>query len=358
MTGEGDLDRAVATATDHLLKARDRGGLWSDFRTEAGHSDEWVSGFVACALAQTGDVDDPIAVTLETLLGRQRKNGGWSYNRSIPADCDSTAWVLMALSLFPGQRPSVMERGLRFLRSHQDAARGGFCTYCASDGIHKVIGAPRESAIDGWLHSQPCVTGVALQTTLLLGQPAHSRMVDAAAAYLVRERRASGTWPSYWWKGYAYTTYHSLKALCKAGRLNKESANVTVRHLLVSQRPDGGWSDGGEDSEVFATAFCLLSLLLFPELGVLKAAASGMSWLMERQDANGAWPTSPILRIPAPMESKPEGMTADSWRVMQRGTGKIVTDWAAVYTSAAALWALSSYRRLYGNKNTSRWSDQ
>jgi squalene cyclase len=342
------LDRAITSATKFILGNRGADALWSDFRTEAGRSDEWVSGYVIHALAQAGIPEPDLLPTIDGLIARQRKNGGWAYNGSIPADADSTGWVLMALSAAPRDKPSLVSRGIRFLKQHQDSSSGGFCTYSPRDGIERVIGAPQESTMEGWLHPQPCVTALVLTSLVVSGQASQGRLVQSGAGYLFRQRNQSGKWPSYWWKGHAYSTYLSMRALWPALRLSRETARDTIRRLIAEQSADGGWNDsGGDSSEVFATSFSMLSLLLFPEFGTLDSAAKAAAWLLEQQDAAGQWSSAPILRVPAPMADKPDGMSAEAWRVMQRGTGVTVADQNAIYTSAAATWALGVFRRMH-----------
>jgi squalene cyclase len=347
MIALAQLDSAIAAGRAFLLARRKFDGLWSDFQTEAGCSDEWVSGFAVYALAQDATGDTDVAATIDTLIARQRRNGGWGYNKSIPADCDSTGWVLMALSTAPPRKPSIAERGRRFLRSHQANPAGGFSTYLPRDGIDRIIGAPAGAVIDGWLHPQPCVTGLVLQSLLVLGEPVRGAVVRAATDYLLCQRDTSGNWPSYWWKGSAYSTYLCLRALWTSNALGKDTAYATVRLVASRQRPDGGWSDLRDGpSEVFATAFCLLALALFPERGVMADAERAAWWLLRHQEAAGQWPTAPILRIPTPITVRPDGMNSEYWNLIERGTGIIVADQDAIYTSAAALWALAAFRSL------------
>lgn len=344
------LNRAVARATEALLARRTPDRLWSDFKTEAGRSDEWVSGFVAYAVSQNCNIDRRIEGTLNALAARQRKVGGWAYNRSIPPDCDSTAWVLMALSAGGARRPSVVLRALRFLASHQDPLAGGFATYCQADAIARVIGATDETSLGGWLNPQPCVTGLALLSILVHGESVEAPAVQSAANYLLGRRGNSGTWPAYWWKGHAYSTFICLSALWAARRLSRAMACKSVAQLSCEQREDGGWAgDPGGDSEVFATAFNLLSLFLFPEVGTLERAQRGIVWLLEQQTPEGTWRSAPILHIPRPFAVRPNAMSDVAWRAVESGTLITVADPDAIYTTAAAIWALSAFRALVMN---------
>jgi squalene cyclase len=197
----------------------------------------------------------------------------------------------------------------------------------------------------GWLGVHACVTGAAIQSLLVHGEPLGSKFVQSATSYLLQEREATGVWRSYWWKGYGYSTYHALRSLSMVRALDVQEARRTSRFLLLQQQEDGGWNDSlGRECEVFSTAFILLSLLLFPDEEILAAAEDGVSWLLHCQNSEGGWPTAPILRIPPPMVKEPQSL--EIWRLNQEGTGVLIEDSAGVFTSAAALWALSVFKSL------------
>lgn len=339
------LEDGVTAAVNYLLNKRSDNGLWYDFHTLAGPSADWVTGFVVYALAHVDYLEETILDVLKRLLFRQRPNGGWSYNEIVPTDCDSTAWVLMSFLTAPVWKPSSIARAVRYVKHHQIEESGGFSTYSISDNIEGFIGVNDQNITTGWRAAHPCVTGVALQSLLAHGEQLQSRCVQSAARYLLGCRESLGIWRSYWWKGYGYSTYHSMRALSMAGVLNPSQAAKTCSYLLAQQHEDGGWSDNsGGESEVFATAFIVLSLLLFPDEARLRAVERGTAWLLLQQNAEGSWPTAPILRIPPPMVHDPEAVNV--WRTNDEGTGVIIEDQAGIFTSAAVLWSLAVFKSM------------
>lgn len=332
--------RAIERGVAYVTSRSGRDGLWRDFETLAGESSQWVTGFVAYALAQTGADRDASEPALAALAERQRAGGGWSYNDGVPPDCDSTAWSLLALSTLAQPRPSTMRRGARYLRRHQDRATGGFATYATFDAIDACIRAPDPETVKGWRSPHTCVTAVAILALLAAGRRSACDAIPAAARYLRERRHPSGLWHGYWWKDPAYATYHALKALHWAGSLDDATLRAAQCAMISRQRDDGATGNA------FETAFAVLTLLLDADAVSAAAAERGVMHLLARQDVDGSWPSEPILRIPPPMTRDPDGDIADdgTWE----GTGIVVADRARLFTSAAALWAIAVYRQSAG----------
>lgn len=333
---------SIERAAEFIQSKQSPDGLWRDFHTKAGRSSEWVTGFVHYALVNSGQAIEPYK-TLKELLYRQRRSGGWSYSREVPSDCDSTAWVMMAFGATPVWRPSVVERAIIYLKRHQHEIEGGFRTYVPEDKVDAYIGVSDPALTQGWMEAHSSVTALTLQALLFHGESISSPLVGKGLKYLLRKRTYYGIWHTYWWKGYAYCTYQSMRSLGWARALSASEFGPTRAFLISQQNQDGGWNDsGGGESEVFASAFTLLSLLLLPSRESAHAVEAGVSWLLRFQRANGSWPVAPILRIPPPMVKDPE--VVESWALDQEGTGTLVTDQEGIFTAASALWALSVYR--------------
>jgi squalene-hopene/tetraprenyl-beta-curcumene cyclase len=353
-----EVDAAIGRAIGYLEAQRSPDGLWRDFHTLAGTSSDWVSGFVAYAIASAAGRRPSVLTACKVLLARQRPNGGWSYNRTVPTDCDSSSWVLLALSAGPMWRPSAIRRGLRFIADHGVDGSGGFATYAAQDGIERFVELPASMTV-GWRTAHACVTAVAVECLLVHGERRDSALVRAALEYLVGERDSRGVWPSYWWKGVGYGTYHALRALRMARAIGRRDVDDTLASLVARQRPDGGWCDHDIDadaaeSEVFGTACIVLALLLEPSAATLPAAARAVDWLTRTQRPSGAWPATPILRIPTPLTRTPDEVS--DWRIDAPGTGVIVADQRASFTTAAALWALGAFQRVAPSRgDVTRW---
>lgn len=338
------LEAKIRLSLDFLDMACSSDKLWRDFSTIAGSSSEWVTGFVLYALAQARRFSPIQLASLKTLLARQKPNGGWSYNWEVPTDCDSTSWCCLALSTAPTWRPSALMRAVAFIRRHQERTTGGFRTYNKQDLIHRYIGEEDSRLVLGWASPHPSVTSTAIQCLLLQGEQPGSERVQATTQYLMREQDENGLWQCYWWKSYAYPTYQALRALAMMRLIKSSHITSTDQTISGLQNRDGGWSgDNDGESEVFTTAFNILTLMLFPSPVSLATARCGVSWLLEAQEVDGGWESAPILRIPPPMVRQPEQV--QQWNINSLGTGVIIQDQRRIFTTAAAIWALSIYSK-------------
>ena len=324
-----------------LESSRSEDGLWRDFKTLAGLSSDWVTGFVSYALIQAG-AKPSLASTLLCLAERQRENGGWAYNRTVPTDCDSTAWVVLALSSDPLSHAAAIDRGIRYIRAHQAMPGGGFSTYSSSDRIEAYIGKTDVASVQGWTQPQTCVTAVALQAVLSQEAQQNDPCVDNALAFLKGNREPSGIWGSYWWSGNAYSTYHALRALTGAGAIRSceqvESAQELERRFCGSLRAGAG---SQENAAAFEAAFVLLALLLILDTSNCSAAERLALRLLDQQNPDGSWPATPVLRISPPLTINPDRRR--NWHG-GTGTGIIIPDQCRCFTTAAVLWALGAYQ--------------
>lgn len=336
MAGVSELDRTIDEAASFLAAACGEDRLWRDFLTLAGESCDWVSAYVACAFAAAGVERDRVRDTAVALHYRQRRSGGWAYNEIVPPDCDSTAWVMLAMSNTTSWRPSSLIRACEFVLRH--AAQPGFATYTTEDGIDRFIETD-EQLTEGWRSPHLCVTAVALQALLLYGVRDDPR-VEAALAWLRGSQGEDGLWRSYWWNGPAYATCQALRALAAAGQLTSSVWCSARDGLFGLQNADGGWGDDPGPSHAFATAQALQALVLRPDPACDAALARGAEFLLMNSDS-GRWPTLPILRIPSPMSPEP---VAGEWREDEMGTGVVIRDQHGIFTTATALSALGAYR--------------
>src|ERR1700723_1451404 len=112
--------------------------------------------------------------------------------------------------------------------------------------------------------------------------------------------------------------------------LELERRLCSSTNSLAFQQPDAG---------AFEMAFVLLALLLVPDSGCVQAAEAVALRLLAQQNADGSWPSAPILRIPPPL-------TADPGRLSKwpsgTGTGVIIADQRRCFTRAAVLSALAA----------------
>lgn len=307
----GALDRARAFLAG---LARDDDGLWLDFQLAPGASTDWVSGYVAAAIAGVRGDDPAAARAIAALVRRARRTGGWGYNKQVRTDADSTAWGLLALAHGRCVPPLTIDKALAALARHQSAS-GGVATYL--DNAYS--GGFRAD----WFAPQPCVTAAAILALLAHGESARAPAIDRAADFLVGARAADGTWASCWWTTAHYPSVHSLLALSQLGRLDARDRATTARALFAATPTGAG---------AFATALALRALLLCdPDPDVDAAIARAARDLCAAQLADGSFAAPPILRIPDETELGVAAAFADERRA---------------FTTATALAALAVLARI------------
>lgn len=331
---------AVRRTLNFLLAMRRPDGLWYDFHTLAGLSNDWVSAVVlnALAAADSARVADEANRSIAALLRRQRRNGGWSYNEGVPTDCDSTAWAVLAVLTRTQWRPSALVRAARYVLQHQDIATGAFATYAPFDRIHRYIETTPGQTAD-WLGPHLGVSCLAVQALFALGVTPDAPRMAAALRYIAGVRSPQGLWSCYWWRGHGYATYHALRALVIGQALPSELACEVAAAIIDGQAADGTWhlDDGG--ASAFETAHMLRALkLLKPGVeGLSSQVQRAEGALLELQKRDGSFEPMPILRIPQPLAGQANAAT--HWRIDEPGTGVVVSDCERVFTAACALMA-------------------
>jgi hypothetical protein len=276
-SGSTAASAAVRRAVAYLCGRQDTAGLWNDFRTPAGASDEWVTAFVTahlaelCAVFELPAAEAAVGHARRALLARQRADGGWGYNARIAADADSTAWAAVAVAPVAGAASRAAASG--FLLAHQHAD-GGFATYHPN---HRA----RLGFRDTWFEPQPCVTAAALRA---LGATRAEETLGAAAETAVERGRRwlrelpSEALVSCWWGESSYTVFH----VARATRVPRAAEDPGA----TPSRP------------VFEQAHRLLLLALHPPAAAAAERGRPSRRLLSAQRADGSWPAAPILRIP------------------------------------------------------------
>ena len=315
-----------------VLAKQGRDGLWRDFLTPAGEASEWPTGFIGTALHLAGAEASGLERAAETLIANQNVDGGWGYNEDVPTDADSTACVLLFLTLV-GRRGSTCRRAVSCLVSHQRRENGGIATYREPGPIRRFMGVGRWMRFDGWCRPHTEVTAMAGQALAALAPNDGSPEADAAWQYVRSQQEVDGSWSSYWWTSPHYTTLQAVElAVLQA---DHDAVGRAAEWAVRGQADDGGWGAPGAVTSAFATALSLTVLL--------KARASGhaveraVARLAALQEDEGGWPSHPIMRIPLPVDREPDRRRR--WRL--GGRGIVVRDQHRTFTSAACVAALA-----------------
>ena len=320
----------VAKGIRFLLDAQS-GGVWRDFDTLAGTSDEWVTAYVATQLAHIERAETRAAASsaLRWLLRRRFFSRGWGYNRLVPADSDSTAWVLQ-LAARLGTSRARLRRAQKFL----DASAfddGGMPTFARSGPIRRFTRLARKISFSGWCAAHACVTAVAAPVT-----PGAARARD----YLRRTQAHDGSWTAYWWVDPEYSTALAMDALASAGSVDdREPIARAARWAERRLSADGAVRTALHPAgSAFATALCMHALQADVP-AMRESLAAAREWLLSAQRPDGSWLPSAELRIPPPHERDPERF--HRWQRHGRGAGSILHDQNRLFTTATVLRALA-----------------
>jgi len=319
--------KAIGSAIDRgirfLLSRRDAHGQWSDFATLAGPSTEWVSAYVALALARTGRPMGTHAArqTWSRLRVQHWWSAGWGYHSRVPSDADSTVWAL-SLAMAVGARPS--RRALRFLGKH--VTRSGALTTFASGLPIRLFTRVARGSFAGWCGPHPCVTAAAVALPSFADRP-------RAVVWLRDAQRPGGYWPAYWWESPCYTTALASEALAgedgdgDAERVAR-AADWTASHLRTH----------GEALSPFEASLALRTLLLVNGARIERRDA--LDVLLAGQANDGSWTPSARLRIPPPDMTDPDACT--QWKEGGLGGRSVQVDAQGCFTAASILVALRS----------------
>jgi prenyltransferase/squalene oxidase-like repeat protein len=332
------IDEAIDATVGFLLRARNQGGWWRDFydrgrpldvdRRVTGYaSDEWVTAYVADAMATApSPLARPAArQAFELLQGRRRGTSGWGYHALLPADADSTTWVLRLADDLGVPCTERLSAARRFVEGL--ASPSGVATYRRADARQLEEFLRMEGPYDGWCATHTCVTAAA------------AAVLDPGSGLLQslrRTQRPDGSWSGHWWDDDEYTGARAAEALTR----HDEHRTAVTRQVdwAESRIGDDGAvhsaSHGG--ASAFATALVLQAILVGSRARPLDETAQSVSrttrWLLGQQRENGSWSPSARLRVPAPGALDP---------LASPETTLTYTDNEAVFTTATVLAALT-----------------
>lgn len=250
--------------------------------------------------------------------------GGWCFSdgqhRWPVSDCAAEA-LSAILSLYEQSGfestgrldDSRLKMAVNFILSRQNAD-GGFGTYERRRG-GKLLETINPSEMYG-----QCMTELSYIecTSSSLAALAHyrkhypdftdgrvDRALRTAEAFLRKSQQDDGAYPGFWGINYTYAVFHAVKGLRTAGvAVTDPVLQAAARWLIDKQRADGGWGEHysgclegryveHEQSQVVMTSWALLALMeiLTPDHDAIQR---GLAWLVDRQQADGAWPRQSV----------------------------------------------------------------
>jgi hypothetical protein len=327
----GSVAEAIDAGLAFLLERRNQAGWWRDFfdrgrppsvqeRVTGYSSDEWVTAYVATMLTTLGraDADAAADAALTLLLGR-RRDGGWGYHALLPADSDTTVWVLRLAAALGAPESDRLRQARRFVAAQTDP-RGAVATYPAQAAPALASFLEMPGSYDGWCAAHVCVTAAAG----VLG------FDDATVSFLLDAQRPDGSWGAHWWDDDPYATLRAVEVLEAHGETG--ALRRARRWTEAAIGADGAVRSAlGATPSAFATALAASTLrIAAPDDSPGRERA--VAWLLSHQQDDGSWPSSARLRVPAPEQTDPLASPATTLTYL---------DDEALFTTATVLAALA-----------------
>ena len=310
------------------------GWIWEDeedgARVTGARSASWDTGLSLQALATVADVDgvadalrhgasylrgQQIGVSFEGFRAAHRTDpkGGWCFPGAWHGwpvtDCTAEALVGI-IGAHPDAADATMLRDAAGFMLRGQNRDGGFGSY---EARRSRIGLewlnPAEMFGDSMTErsyvecTASCLAALAVCQQRLApstnGEIANA--VSKAEAWLRRGQASDGSWRGAWGVHFIYGTMFGVRGLVAAGaRPGDPALRLACRWLLDRQRPDGGWGEHHsgcaigryvphEQSQVIQTAWALIALLTADDSN-WSAISRGIRFLIDTQDADGAWP--------------------------------------------------------------------
>jgi hypothetical protein len=281
-----------------------------------GRSSVWTTAYVGYKLNDLPKhlavkAAGPIRSASQWLIDCQFADGGWGYNPAAGSDADSTSFAILMLKA-AGQR--VPETGYEHLLRYQQRD-GGFSTFLST-------GKP-----NAWTVSHPDVTPIALLALMTRNRSGTDTLIQRGIDQVRQQQTPDGIWKSYWWDTFLYGTDASLALLRKAG------VPIAPPTKLSRIKP----------ANVFETALLISALLNAEPRAAFERVHVWIGQLLSEQQANGSWPSEPILRVTRRDCFEP-------WDFDD--PGPLFADSRRLFTSATVLSALSRSYSLLSKENT------
>lgn len=291
------------------------------------------------ALAGTGRHDETVRRGLATLLCHQRADGGFPFVLEMDNWCTSTGGLALHaagadLALLRRMASTLAaERGGAPLPSLSRGAplAGGWSmsplvaqndvddTSCALEFLHAVdpvahagtvrAGVAALLAVQGddggfptyvaGASSEPCMTAAAVGA--LGPHPATAPQRAKALAFLADHQDEDGGFEPGWSRSRLHSLFRVRLAACTADQGDLRTGAMAARverTVLDTQNDDGGWGmRPGDPSDDISTAYGLITLCHADDS---RAFGAALTWLLQRQKADGGYDGPPDMVGPRP----------------------------------------------------------
>ena len=330
-----DSRQALAKLDDWIWEDEEHGA-----RVTGARSISWDTGFALQALETMSDLDldsevrnalqhgadfletQQIKTSFEGFREAYRNDpkGGWCFAgqwHGWPVtDCTAEAVLGIVATHREATNTTMLKDAIQFMLRGQNRD-GGFGSYEAQRSVIGLEWLNPAEMFGESMTEHSYVECTASCLAALAACKAHfpdiidQTMTDAmsrAGIWLRRTQASNGSWRGVWGVQFIYGTSFGIRGLLATGaRPGDPRLRLACRWLLDHQRGDGGWGEhysgcftgryvAHDESQVVQTAWALIALLEAEDPN-WAAISRGAQFLLDTQNADGAWPKQDMAGV-------------------------------------------------------------
>jgi len=335
------IEGSIKLGSDYV-QLKQKKGRWLDYKTSAGVSDTWATGFIA----YLGKEFLPFNYFNSAISFLTRENSSlWGYKENYINDSDSSNFALLAMM---EAKKRTMYDKIKYLIERQNKD-GGFPTY-TDEEIPMLRARMKYSAKKsyvGWTQSHVCVSSVSFHLLASLPQGIESQRLALLQKYLGNKFQTQKTL-SYWWTSDIYSIYWCMLSYAKIDD-NKLKKNLIKRidELVLIYKSTNSVGDNYNNNSIFYTSMLLKILCILKEQKV-RTYEDQIETLVNKivisQFEDGSWASTNALRLPDTNVTDPA--TISFWPESERGCNVRAMEWNSLFTTVVATNAIFHYKRI------------
>jgi hypothetical protein len=324
------------------VQLKHKKGRWLDYKTSAGISDTWATGFIA----YLGKEFLPKDYYNSAIGFLTRENSSlWGYKENYINDSDSSNFALLIMM---GAKKRIMQDKIKYLLARQNKD-GGFPTYTDEEVpmLRAEMKYSANKSYAGWTQSHVCVSSVSFHLLASLPPGIESQRLALLQKFLGNKFQTRKTL-SYWWTSDIYSIYWCMLSYDMIDD-NKLKKNLIKRidKLVDTYISNNSVGDAYNHNSIFYSSMLLKILCILFEQNV-KTYEGQIETLVSKivlsQFEDGSWASTNALRLPDTNVTDPA--TISSWPESERGCNVRAMEWNSLFTTVVATNAIFHYKRI------------
>jgi hypothetical protein len=335
------IEETIKLGSEYI-QLKQKKGKWLDYKTSAGVSDTWATGFIAYLgkefLAKKYYNSAISFLAMENSLL-------WGYKENYINDSDSSNFAL--LTMMGSKRRNFYDK-IKYLLTRQNKD-GGFPTYTTEEipMLRAKMKYSTKESYAGWTQSHVCVSSVSFHLLSSLPIGIQSQRLSLLQKYLVNKFQTQKTL-SYWWTSDIYSIYWCMLSYDKIDNNElKKKLVKRIDELVVIYKSTNLVGDTHNQNSIFYSSMLLKILCILKEKKVktyenqIEVLANG---IIISQFEDGSWASTNALRLPDTDIKDPSIISG--WPESERGCNVRAIEWSSLFTTVVATNAIFHYKRI------------